>query len=333
MTDDPTEIVGESSDEIQPGFNINYAPRPGNKIHLSATYGGDTLESGEYPLSVLTEVSVRAQFLNSVEDSLTARDGVDAEQATRALKEWFAHAASVDAEAERMAMADDVRRIIDGTQYPVEVYAGGDETTFLVTLTFDGRTEQLEFTSGEIAANSPAPLKQAITRRFYEKIELEAEGWEQITDKWLDGDLAVYESDDSAELSIAERLVSRMSRTVRATDDREHLANAPEAAWYDATNEENRDIDKDDGPVVWVQGTFLVDSLEAIGESVGSRGNVVETLRKENIVHGSLQIRAWPNNTDKDRERFYAFEPAELGVSADSLAGGGVGANSDEVDA
>lgn len=75
--------------------SIEVTPSSDAKLTLTAYFNGELIESGDYGRNVFSSPTVRGQFLNSVENSLTSKSSVDAGAIRRELKEWFAEMSQI----------------------------------------------------------------------------------------------------------------------------------------------------------------------------------------------------------------------------------------------
>lgn len=320
---DPADEIDAFTEEIAGGVvTLEYEPVGGGEIRIAAyASNGDVLESGEYNTKIFGSATLRGQFLNSVEASLENRSGVDAAQARNELKEWFAAMNEVDQEeqAEKF-LPDHVRRIIDGTEYPVEIH-GGEPTTWNATVAFAGRTRELEFTASEMTGMGGAgALEDKIASKFFEIVDIEPEDWEAIRDRWDENSKVVSVVEESASDAVADRVLSKISNTLKPVPDREQMGNDVAASWYDPTNETAYDAAGPEASIVWIQDDFLVDQLEAAGKNVEYKGQLVKNLINRGDVYGSRARKKWA--WDK-RTKLYPFDPAALGVTPDDVGGTG----------
>jgi hypothetical protein len=317
---DPAENVEAFTEELADGYvTLEYEPIGGGQMRIAAYANGDVLESGEYSTKIFGSATLRGQFLNSVESSLEDRSGVDAETIRNELKEWFAAMNEVDREeqAEKF-LPDEIQRIIDGTQYPVEIH-GGETTTWKVELSYAGRTRELEFEASEMVGNSAGTLQEKIANQFFELIEIEKEDWEAIRERWHENSEVVNVVEETASDAIADRVLSKLGNTLKPVGDREDMGNDVAAAWYDPENTTVYDDAPEDAPIVWVQDDFLVDQLEAAGKKLEYKGQLIKNLIARGDIHGSRVRRKWAWDS---YTKVYPFDPDALGVTPDDVGGG-----------
>lgn len=320
---------GFTTDLLGGAAEVDLTPVGGGEVALAVRYDGDTVEQGGFPKEVFTKPTPKGQFLNSTEEAFEQKPGIDAEAVRQELKEWCAEMAQIGREEETKMLPGDVQRIIDGTELPVEVY-NGEPTTWHIELTFAGKTEELEFTAGEMIGASGKPLEQKIANEFFEKVDVEAEDWDKITERWMDNQTVVHESNESQNDAIANRVVDHIAEGLIAVGDRDQVTNDTAAVWFDEDNDGDAGQGDIDGPVVWVQDRYLVDQLETAGKSVGYKGQFVKDAVSRGDMAASSMSKRWLDGPGIDK--FYPFEPETLGVSADDVTAETDGDNDDEVD-
>lgn len=319
MSDAPAELTEPVREDVTAELAVEWEPIAGGKVRLTAIFDGDTLESGKYTREIFTEASVRGQFLSSVEDSLDSRGDADAAAARRALKEWFAGMAEVYRQEAEELVPDHIRRVLDGTR-SVEIH-GGDPTTVHVTLSYRGRTCDLEFTADEMTGNGDALVSRMANHFFVFDFECEQEEWEVIRERWQEQADVVAVIDETGEETVADRVLEYLAHNIVPIAEKEKLANSPGAAWVDDENAAGTSVADPDAPIVWVEKSFLIDQLEAAGKSPEYFSHLVKTLNRSDYLHGvpSDTRRYWPNSQGKERAGFYPFTPAALGVDLDNV--------------
>lgn len=316
---DPADNVDTFTEELAGGYvTLEYEPIGGGKMRIAAYASGDVLESGEYSTKIFGSATLRGQFLNSVEASLDGRNGVDAGTVRNELKEWFATMNEVDRQEQAdKFLPDEIRGIIEGTSFPVEIH-GGETTTWKVELTYAGRTAELEFTASEMTGNGAKVLEEKIANQFFEFIDIEKEDWEAIRERWDEKSEVVNVVEGTARDAIADRVLEKLANTVKPVGDREDMGNDVAAAWYDPENVTNYDDAPPDGAIVWVQDSFFVDQLEAAGASVGDKHQLAKDLIARGDVYGSRSRKKWAWDR---RTKVYPFDPDALGVTPDDVGG------------
>lgn len=317
---DPADSADAYTEELAGGYvTLEFEPVVGGQMRIAAYANGDVLESGEYSSKIFGSATLRGQFLNSVEQSLEGRNGVDASDVRNELKEWFAEMNEADRQEQAdKFLTDEIRRIIEGTHYPVEIH-GGETTTWVVELTYAGRTREIEFAASEMVGNSAGALQEKIANQFFELIEIEKEDWEAIRERWHANSEVVNVVEETASDAIADRVLEKIANTVKPVEDREDMGNDVAAAWFDPENSTVYGDAPPDADIVWVQDSFLVDQLEAAGKNLEYKGQLIQDLIARGDVYGSRKRKKWA--WDK-RTKVYPFNPESLGVSGDDAAGG-----------
>jgi hypothetical protein len=328
---DPADSVDAQREEVA-GVTIEYEPVGGGEMRLVALHDDDLLARGQYA-SVFTGDhkgrTNRGEFLNSVEESLADKSGVDAGEVRTELRKWFDEMAELGREEElELMVPSEIRQIIKGTHYPVEIH-GGETTTWKVELSFAGRTRELEFTAAEITGNSAKLLEEKIANQFFEVIEIEKEDWETIKERWIENTEVVNVVEETASDAIADRVLEKIGNTLKPVGDREDMGNDVAAAWYDPENATVYDEAPADAPIVWVQDSFLVDQLEAAGKNLVYKSQLIKDLIGRGDVYGSRARKKWGWD---QRTKVYPFDPDAFGVTPDDV-GGADDPNHSEVDA
>lgn len=305
------------AEELTDNLTVEYSPVGGGKMRLKAIYNGDTLEDSDYPASVFSEPSVRAQFTNAVESGLESRTGVDAAELKQVVVEWCAEMRDVDS-TERLETFHTpvVREIVEGTQ-AVEVH-GGEDTTVTVRLNYHGETNELEFTTSEWLASSPGALQEKMFSTFFDMVEVEEEGWAEIRDQWDDQKQVVSVVEETKNDAVAQRVIEYLSSACKPVSEKEDMGNAVEACWFDEGNAAGYDNAPEDAAIVWVQDSFLVDQMEDAGKQVEYKSQLLKDLISRGDTYGERTRRRW---VDK-RTGFVPFKPDTLGVSESDVAQG-----------
>jgi len=314
---DPAENVEAFTEELADGYvTLEYEPIGGGQMRIAAYANGDVLESGEYNTKIFGSATLRGQFLNSVETSLEGRNGADAGDVRAELKEWFATMNEIDREEQAQKfLPDEIRAIIRGTNYPVEIH-GGETTTWVVELTYAGRTRELEFSASEMVGSGAGALQEKIANQFFELIEIAPEDWEAIRERWHENSEVVNVVEETAQDAIADRVLEKVGNTVKPVGERENMGNDVAAAWYDPENATVYDDAPPNAPIVWVQDSFLVDQLEAAGKNLEYKGQLIKDLIARGDIHGSRKRKKWAWDS---YTKVYPFDPDALGVRPDDV--------------
>lgn len=317
MTDAADAVDGDTFDIKGTSLSIGIEPAKGGKVKLTAKYAGSTVESGTYSRqAVFTEPGERGKFLSSVETSLEERPDVDASGARTKLKEWLAEFGDLGEEERReYTLSDEMNEILAGTHYPTEVYRG-EPTTWRVTLTFQGETRELEFTTSEMLNDSGGALEEKIANHFLEFLDVGSDDWQEIRDEWVENKKVVDTGDETTADAIADRVLEFLGERAVPVDERDKLANDPKAVWFDESNAAAYEKADPDASIAWVQDSHIVDEIERAGKSIDYKGQLVKTLIARGDLYGSKTRRRW---YDGQRGKFYPFKPETLGIDAEDV--------------
>lgn len=308
---------------------LEFAPQFNGKIRLSARSDGETLEAGKYSDTVFDTPQVRSTFLKPVEESLEGREGVDAAEVRREMREWFAGMSdrieSTDA-TDDPTLPDEAKRIIRGTE-SVEVH-GGETTTWNVDLTLDGKTATLRLDYKDWTSSNPTALRDELARRYYKSVPLDESAWHAIRDEWEDRQKVVSVTKETASDAVANRVLESLSESLRVVDDREHMARDPANVWYDGQNETGLDAPGvgPDSSIAWVQSKFLNDHIESAGKQVGYKAQLVQDLKARADLYDGRWRKTWGWDS---RTAVYPFDPEVLGINGDDVAEAGEPAHSE----
>lgn len=297
-------------------------------LNLALKHRGEVLDSGEYPRDVFSRRTPKGELLNTVETALEDRDGVDATATRSELKQWLADINEKASEEKRYVLPDRVNAIIDGTQYPVEVY-DGEPTVWKVTLEFDGRVRDLEFTASEIISSGGEALEQKIANQFFEVIDITGEDWEEIRDRWQEHKRVEHIAEETTADAIADRVLSKIRERAIAIADREKFENDHANVWFDEGNSAASSDAAPEADIVWVQDELLVSQIERVGKTMDYKGQLIKDLIEAGALYGSGVRRRWG---DGHRVKVYPFDPESLGIDADDAGAADDPAHS-EVDA
>lgn len=319
MSDAADAVDGIDEPIANGAGSVTLEPVGGGTVKLTVEYGGDVVESGEYPTpGVFSKPTPKGMFLNRVEDALEDRSAVDAGDVRQELAEWLAEFNELGREeqAEHVLPAE-VTAIIDGTHYPVEVYRG-DPTTWKVTLTYAGQTRDLEFTNSEMVSGGAGALEEKIANHFLEFINVEPEDWEEIRDRWTENKEVVHTADETTADAIADRVLEYLADGALPVADRDKIGNDPAAVWFDESNGATYTDADPDAAIAWVQDRYFVDQLESAGKKLEYKGQLIKDLIARGDLYGPRARRRW---IDGARGKFYPFDPDALGIDADDVGG------------
>lgn len=326
-----TTTPDETSEFEFAGGSVTLALTPADDamLNLAIKHRGEVLDSGVYPRDVFSRRTPKGQFLNSAEDALEDRDGVDATATRAELKQWLADMNEIKSEEKREhVLSDTVNAIIDGTQYPVEVY-DGEPTVWKVTLEFEGRVRDLEFTASELISSGSEALEQKIANQFFEVVDIAGEDWEEIRDRWQEHKRIAHIAEETTADAIADRVLSKIRERAIAIADREKFGNDHANVWFDEGNSAAAEAAAPEADIVWVQDELLVSQIERVGKAIDYKGQLIKDLIEDGALYGSGVRRRWG---DGHRVKVYPFDPESLGIDADDAGAADDPAHS-EVDA
>lgn len=261
-------------------------------------------ETGDYPRQQ------RARIRNDCIDELEAVDGVDAADIGEGIEAWLSELKEEAEDVESELAGPLVREIVDGTQTPVEIHEAPDEnTTWYVTLSFRGRTRELEFDASAMVGDSSGELANKIVHNFNEVVEPTSEDWERIRDHWVEHKQVVDQTKESEQTAVTDRFLSVLSDAVRPTQDREKFLDSIGAAWVDT---DNILAVEDADTVVYIEDDLLVDEIETMGKTLDYKSQLLKNLRKRGALYGKKRPSSWTEGSE--RIKVWAFDPVALGV-------------------
>jgi hypothetical protein len=309
-------------EELLPDVEVECTPLAGGRLRLAVYHEVTAVHSAVYNLKILGSVTLRGQFVNRVCDQLDG-SGVDTDAVERALREWFTRLHDTADEERRALLPEDIQGVLDGTQQ-VEI-VGGSPTTVHVNLEWNGETRELEFTADEMTGDGGALVSQ-MANQFYEfDFEIGPDEWAAVVEEWQDRAEVVAVVEETAEETIAGRVLEYVALDLMPVTERGKLATGPAAAWVDATNAAATGAAPPDDPVVWIERTFLLDELDRAGKATEYLGQLIKTLNQRGDLYGVPESRRqrWPNSQGKDRAVFYPFRPESVGVDVESMTEAG----------
>lgn len=259
-----------------------------------------------------TSEQKRRTLLNRVDEALP--DHLDTEAAVEKVRKFLNELAhGLDDETEKALDAPIVQELRRQTEEVV--YIPDEELRIIVRLRVDGREGELEFTAGEWNAPSPKPLRDRYLTQFYDKIELESDHWEDLTEYWHEQRRIEQREKLTKEEAIVEDTLKRLKMPqLRVYNDRKHFEQ-PEATWnafYDDQNElQDTDV-PDDDPVVWVRSDTLRTILEDEGHGDGYIGQLSQNLYAQDVTYTKSRKKGLVT-------RVYPFKPEAAGVDNPDL--------------
>lgn len=288
--------------ELQPtsdGIEISLLEETdtGEEVHYSVTESRDFFQSEQK----------RRTIINRIEDSVP--DFLDADTALEKVETLMSELnRGISDEQEAKLQAPIVQELRSQTQDVV--YIPDEELRIIVTLCVDGREGDLEFSAGQWNASSPKPLRDQYLTQFYERIEVEAEHWEDLTEYWHERRTVEEREALTKREQIYEDTLRRLQTQKLKVYDEKHHFTAPEATWnafYDDDGVlDDTDI-PDDDPVVWVRSDVLREILDDEGHGDGYIAQLSQTLREKGTTHTKSRKKNLVT-------RVYPFKPAAVGV-------------------
>lgn len=309
MTDSTTLPLGGSThfklEPVHEGIKITVYSEDGaaEDVHYSVT---------EPSRDFFTSEQKRRTLLNRVEESLP--EHLDTDTAVEKVRQLLNElAAGLDEETKAGLQAPVVQELRRQTEEVV--YIPDEDLRIIVRLRVDGREGELEFGPGEWNAQSPKPLRDRYLNEFYDRIELESEHWQDLTEYWHDQREIEQREALTKEEAIVEDTLKRLKmQQLRVYADRKHFAQ-PEATWsafYDDGNElQDRNV-PDEDPVVWVRSDTLRTILEDEGHGDGYISQLSQQLYSEDVTYSKSRKKGLVT-------RVYPFRPEEVGVEDPEL--------------
>lgn len=313
--DQTQDQTGLTETLVGGSIEISVEPVQDAQVLICVKHGGTLIERSEYPRDVFTARTPKGTFLNTVEDALDARPGIDASDARQEINQWLTEFGEVIEEEEEALLPAAARDIVDGTEYPVEVYAG-DPATWHVTITYAGRRGEIEFTPGEMVSSGSGALEEKIANKFFEIVEIDPDDWEIIRDRWNQNKVVIDVGNLNPGDVIAERTLGYLKHAVIPVGDKDLLRNDPQAAWYDAGNSAGYDGVDPDTDILWIQGECLGDQYESAGKKVETLGQLAKDLIRRGDMYGPSVRRRWGG----ERRKFYPFDPERVGIKRSDVA-------------
>lgn len=324
-------IDGQSGEELVPGFVVEFEATGNGDFSLTARYKETPIVQGTYR-NVLARThegrTERGMFMNKVESALESETGVSPSEVRGQLETWFDELQKKAGEEWGFDVSEEIGRVIDGTETPVEIRAG-ETTTWHPTVTFAGRTRELEFTAGEMVGNGAGALQEKLANHFMEIVEVGSEDWETVRTYWDEHSEVKHVVKETASDAVVDRVLDNLRGGVQPVADRGDMEFDVAAAWFDETNEAGYSDAPADAAILWVQDAFLVDQLEASGKSSEYKGQLVKDMIGRGDLYGSRTRRRWRGDR---RGKFYPVDPESVGVDGTDV-GASDEPNHSEVDA
>jgi hypothetical protein len=272
-------------------------------VHYSAT---------EPSRDFFTSEQKRRTLLNRVEEALPER--LDSEPAIGKIREFLNELAhGIDEDTEAALQAPVVQELRAQTEEVV--YIPDEDLRIIVRLCVDGCEGDLEFAPGEWNAASPKPLEDRYLNEFYDKIEVDADHWEDLTEFWHDQRQIEQREALTKDEAIVEDTLKRLKmQQLRVYNTRKHFEQ-PESTWnafYDDENElQDADV-PDDDTVVWVRSDTLREILEDEGHGDGYISQLSQSLYEQDVTYTKSRKKGLVT-------RVYPFDPEAVGVTDPDL--------------
>lgn len=254
----------------------------------------------------------RRTLVNRVVESLPAdADAEAAEEELEAFCDQLSYGLKDEVKEQlKPPVVQDLRR-----QTEKVVFVPGEELRIRVTLAVDGMERTLEFSAAEWNANSPKPLRDRYLNEFYEKIELEAEHWNDLVDYWSERKEIAEREELTQREQAAEDVLRRLrSSKLKVYDERGRIE-APESTWnafYDDENEVEDAKVPDEKTVVWVRSDTIREILDDEGHGSGYVGELSHVLREKSAMLTKSRKKGLVT-------RVYPFEPEAVGITDPEL--------------
>jgi|APHM01.1.fsa_nt_gi hypothetical protein len=269
----------------------------GEEVHYSVTESRDFFESDQK----------RRTVINRLRDSVP--NFLDTDAALSKVEKLMSELnRGISDDQEAKLQAPIVQTLPSQTEDVV--YIPDEELRIIVTLCVDGREGDLEFTAGQWNAASPKPLRDQYLTQFYERIELETEHWDNLTEYWHNQRTVEEREALTKREQIYEDTIRRLQTQKLQVYDEKHHFTAPEATWNAFYDDDGTISDADvpdDEPVVWVRSDVLRDILDDEGHGDGYISKLSQTLREKDTTYTKSREKGLVT-------RVYPFKPSAVGV-------------------
>ena len=248
------------------------------------------------------------EFINAVTDALPS---ALAQGFSDEFETW-AHEVATRAEKRReVQRTENVARLLRETA-SVTVYPG-EETYRRVELEHDGRTERIEFTSGEWTADSPAPLRERYDSVFYEPLDVDADEWRTLREEWTDMQEVKEPETLTGATMLAETVRDVLASELKPYSERDRLVENQNAAWYvDAEESDLVDAEANDSPpgVVYVRSKTVRRWLRSEGGDSSDIGELAREWRDD----GTMLATTERKRVGGARESLWPLAPTPLRI-------------------
>jgi hypothetical protein len=244
------------------------------------------------------------EFVNAAREQLPA--GVRHDFGTEF--QAFAHEVAQNTEKRReVQRTETVGKLLRETE-AVTVHRG-EETFWRVEFNRDGRTERIEFTSGEWTADSPAPLRERYAAVYYDKLDVDADEWETLTAEWGDMQEVMEAEELTTATARAETVLDELKRTLKPYADRAALIdNSGRISWW-VPGDETELVDDDSDGVVFVPTHVVRSAMRAAGVETSNVTELSREWRDDGVMAattvrkrvGGDRTRLWPLKAERVR--------------------------------
>lgn len=292
-------------EELVSGVDLRLEPREqGLHVSVAETFDDSPrpVYSASHKRDFYTSQQKRREIANEINDQVS--DHIDGDAVAERFRAVCTQLDSKHDEIKQRLRPPAVQQILDETQ-SVEVF-GGEPTTVRVTLEHGGKEAPIEFTSGEWVAGDAGKLNARYHQRFFERLDMESEDWDELVEAWEEMQEIVHDERQTELDSVVEEVIDGLARRVKAHDTRDAIENDTYSAWMQ-TDYDGMDNEIPQGEdVLWVRSTAVSEQLEEAGKSKAYISELSKGLKAESHTH-----RATKRKRDK---RVYPFDPDSLGI-------------------
>lgn len=230
-------------------------------------------------------------------------------EAKKAIVDEFQMLSAQATEAEHLFRSPTAEDIVDATG-SVDVFVGDTETVYKVEFQKNGMRKTISFDHEQISGSSPRPLISAFSQYFLEKIRIEKEDWEYITDHWFEIAEKRHEENETEEEVIASRIFDKIRERVTPYNDQLALTRDDFNGFY----EENSVRDEVNGEnVVWMKSTAISQAADDIPGNITNQ-TLSPIFREKGLTHGPSAVIKFTRNGETHHPRCFPFDANALGI-------------------
>lgn len=280
----------------------------------------DQVASAELTRSDLDGQNMR-KFVNEVCNAADQRSPVQPDELKTEILADFEDIAEIAENNPEKFLSEDVVTLLEGVEYPVEIYKGEDATEWQVRVTFNGWTETMEFSAGDMLHDDATDaINRQIGSKFLKTdMEVSSDDWEHLRKRWnADENTTVAGIEQMTEAEqVAEGVLEHLATEINPTRERDEVANDQFTAWYDAENEGEPDLNPGDDVVVWVRSQAV---RRALDRDIGSvkMSKLSRTLKENGAMHGPSKQADWRGGESRDAY-FWPFSAGSLGITENDV--------------